>query len=158
MSKIDPRQGAEKKFLGVMPPTHPSMMAKQHAVRGIGGMGHPIGGVQDGGTVITSPAQALPHAYSGDVGKSFTGRQVPTSPGMRSRIHDLPHAAPGVNHARAHAQRLERHAMAQATGQACLTEAYSFSAADDRRSRPRTGQPPKADVAPAWLKPSQRTK
>jgi hypothetical protein len=161
MRKIDPRQGANKKFLGQAAPLHSSVTARQaggHSnIAGAGsGLAH---AVQSGGSPLndSKAAALLPHAYSGQPGKHFTGVQVPSTPGMRSRVHDLPHAAPGVNHGRAMAQKAERHAMAHATGSACLTEAYSFGSTQDRMARPRTGTKPKA-AAPGWLKPSQRLK
>jgi hypothetical protein len=153
MRKIDLTPAPKKPTGGPDNPlmVHSAMHPQRQGMH-TGGRSHSVGTVVDGGTQIASSAKAVPHAYSGDVGKAFTGVQVPTKPGMRSRVHDLPHAPPGFNHFRAQAQKEARHAMAQATGSACLDEAYSFGNTQDRMARPKTGTKPKAAQA-GWLSP-----
>jgi hypothetical protein len=68
---------------------HPGMTSLQRGGAGIGGMGHSVAAIADGGQTIASSAAASPlsHAY-GDAGDLKSGMPA-ASParGMRSRIN-----------------------------------------------------------------------
>ncbi len=72
------RDGAPKKVSPVA--VHDGMTSLQKAGMNIGGQGHAT--VEDGG----QPG-ALPHAY-GSAAYLKTGKAVPVSPGMRSRVNE----------------------------------------------------------------------
>lgn len=86
---IDPRVGGKPKTQKSVP-YHDAMSRLQTNAAGIGGQGHGVAAINDGGETIAASSAAAPlaSAYGFSDGGGKAGKIVPPSPGMRSRTNE----------------------------------------------------------------------